>query len=191
MGLHFTSLEKTILARIQSAPPGGIFTPNDFLDAGTRAAVDQALSRQARRGALHRFARGLYGLPRTHRIWGPIPPPPEAVAAALARRDGVRVVPSSPGSGPEKVFLTDGRSRKVRIGKTVITLEHAAARRMALAALPGGKVLLELLALARPDAEAAARERLPGLDPDRKSHLRAARRLAPAWLSDLLKEHGC
>lgn len=193
MGTHLSSLEKSILTRIQDAGPGQVFTPNDFLDAGTRAGVDQALSRQARRGFLQRFARGLYGLPRLHRIWGSIPPSPEAVMAALARRDGLRVVPTRlgarPGSGD--LYLTDGRSRQVRIGKSVITLRHAAARKLALASLPCGDILLALLDLSRPEAEAAARERLPGLDPDRKAALRAARRLTPAWLSDLLEEHGC
>ena len=189
MGIHAVSLGKNILERIRATGPGAVFTPPDFLDLGTRAAVDQALSRQARRGALQRFARGLYTQARTHRIWGPVPPSPEAVVEALARRDGFRVVPEARGSG--KVYFTDGPSRRLRIGKTVIALKHATVRRLALAAQPGGEVLLDLLALGRRGAETSARERLQGLDPDRREALRAVRRLAPAWLSDLLKEHGC
>jgi len=185
-------LEGLILQRIHAVDPGSVFTPNDFLDIGTRAAVDQALSRSARRGVLRRLARGLYSLPRSHRIWGPLPPPPEAVVAAVARRDGVRVIPAAPGS--VNAFLTEGRSRKLRIGKSEIALKHAPSRRLALAALPAGDVLLALLALGRPDAEAAAPERLRALGPERRAALRAARRhtpVTPAWLSDLLKEHGC
>src|SRR5688500_11283280 len=109
MGTHAHSLEKAVLERIGAAPPGTVFTAQDFLDTGTRAAIDQALSRQVRRGTLRRFARGLYGLPRSHRIWGPIPPPPEAVVEALARRDGLRVIPVPQGRGG--AYLTDGRSR--------------------------------------------------------------------------------
>src|SRR5688500_8102563 len=112
------SLEKSILIRMRTLTSGSVFTPADFLDLGTRAGVDQALSRLARRGDLRKVARGLYDLPRSQRIWGPLPATPEAVVEALARREGLRVLPAPGPGGP---FLTDGRSRKLRVGKTLIT----------------------------------------------------------------------
>lgn len=188
MSAHAQSLEREIRLRMEAQGPGAVFTPADFLDLGTRAAVDQALSRQARRGHLRRVARGLYDLPRSHRIWGPLPAAPEAVVAALARRDGLRVLPPQGPAGP---FLTDGRSRRLKVGKALITLQHAAARRMALADMPGGDQVLLWRALGREGAGMAARERIRWLDEGRKAELREARRLAPGWLSDLLKELGC
>ncbi|MDE0436651.1 MAG: DUF6088 family protein, partial [Bryobacterales bacterium] len=41
-----------------------VCTPKDFLDLGSREAVDQALSRLVRAGRLRRAGRGLYDLPR-------------------------------------------------------------------------------------------------------------------------------
>ena len=42
MGKHTQSIDRRILGRIRSQGKGRVFTPADFLDLGTRAAVDQA-----------------------------------------------------------------------------------------------------------------------------------------------------
>lgn len=45
---------------------GGSFTPSDFLDLGSRRAVDLTLHRLIQRKILRRLARGLYEYPRRH-----------------------------------------------------------------------------------------------------------------------------
>ena len=51
-----------LIARLQSRiyglGKGSVFTANDFLDIGGRAAVDKALSRLSARGVIRRLARG-------------------------------------------------------------------------------------------------------------------------------------
>jgi Transcriptional regulator, AbiEi antitoxin len=42
----------------------GVFTPKDFLDLGSRAAIDRALSRLVVSGQLRRIGRGFYDFPR-------------------------------------------------------------------------------------------------------------------------------
>lgn len=132
---HRDSIDKAILERIQAAGPCIVHTPRDFLDLGSRAAVDQALSRNARAGRLHKAGRGLYEWPRHHRIWGHLPAAPEAVAEALARRDRLTLVPvpPPPGSGVTCQFLTDGRGRRIRHGKSLIVFRHASPRTLSAA----------------------------------------------------------
>jgi hypothetical protein len=60
------ALNKRILSRIYGSKGGAAFTPSDFLDLGSRRAVDLALHRLARRRILRRLARGLYEYPREH-----------------------------------------------------------------------------------------------------------------------------
>lgn len=81
-------LSAQIMNRISARKgDGAAFTPKDFIDLGGRAAVDQALARLAKDGALRRIGRGLYDLPRHSDVLkGPVPPNVDAVAAAVGRR---------------------------------------------------------------------------------------------------------
>ena len=59
-----SSVANRIMRRVRGHGRGKwVCMPGDFLDLGSRAAVDQALSRLVRRGALPRAGRGVYVLP--------------------------------------------------------------------------------------------------------------------------------
>ena len=78
------SVSKQIVKRIRGKGMGFVFTPKDFLDLGSRAAVDQALSRLTRRGTIRRLGRGLYDYPRVSPHLGPLSPPLDLVALYLS-----------------------------------------------------------------------------------------------------------
>src|SRR5439155_15380045 len=61
-------IDRAMLARIKSRGESWVFSPTDFLDLGSRDAVDKALSRMAATGKIRRVARGLYDVPRHHPI---------------------------------------------------------------------------------------------------------------------------
>lgn len=84
-------MDSHVLARIRRQGPGTVFTPTDFVDLGPRNAVDLALSRNARAGAIGKLARGIYHLPRRDARLGDLSPSPDDVASALAGRDGARL----------------------------------------------------------------------------------------------------
>jgi hypothetical protein len=129
-----------ILKRIRGTGTGSMWTPKDFLDLGTRAAVDQGLSRLTRRGTLVRVARGLYHYPRRSPRLGLLAPRADVLARAISRRLGTRVIPSGAMAAnllglslqvPAKpVFLTDGRSRLVRTPTQTIRLRRVAPSRL-------------------------------------------------------------
>ncbi len=75
-----------ILATIHGRGRGSAFVPADFLNIGSREAVDVALHRLVRKGTIRRLARGLYDFPKEHPVLGPLTPSAEAVARALAAR---------------------------------------------------------------------------------------------------------
>ncbi len=87
-----SSIANKIMKRIRRHGRGvRVYTPKDFLDliadCGTRAGVDQALSRLARSGVLRRVGRGLYDWPRHSKVLdASAPPSVDAVVAAVARR---------------------------------------------------------------------------------------------------------
>ncbi len=133
------TIQDDILDRIRGQGRGKVFTPKDFLDLGSRDAADQSLSRLVKGGEIQRLGRGLYHFPRINERLGiPISPDLDEIAEALARQTGSRVVPSGAVAAnrlglstqvPAKpVYLTDGRTREVKIGSTTFQLRHAAPK---------------------------------------------------------------
>ena len=180
-----SSTADRILNRIQSAPADTVHYSGQFLDLDTRTAVDQALSRLVRSGALRRLTRGLYYRPRHHSVLGDILPPVESVAQALAARDRVRLQPFggyaanllrlSEQVPARVVFLTDGKPRKLHYGRQVIELRRASPRMMSAAGRTTGLVIAALRYVGKAN-----------ISPERVSHL--GKLLSPADRRQLLKD---
>ena len=128
-----------------------VCTPKDFLDLGSRAAVDQSLSRLVRSGRLRRIGRGLYDIPRPSTILkGPRPVDIYSAIDAVARRDGMRIMPD--GMVPANLlrlttavpaqawYVTDGRSKTVDIDGRTVRFRHAAPSVMWWAGRPAAPV---------------------------------------------------
>lgn len=63
-----------IKKRIIGKGRGAIFAPSNFLDIGSRAGVDQALSCPAGQGMIRRLTRGLYDFPKKSPRFGYLSP---------------------------------------------------------------------------------------------------------------------
>lgn len=149
------SIQNKIADRLRRQGRGKVFTPKDFLDLGSRDAVDQALSRLARAGTVRRLGRGLYFYPRTNtRLGIDVPPDVTEIADALARQTGSRIAPSGATAAnrlglatqvpARPVFLTDGRSRRVRVGNVVVVVKHVAPKELPVGSRISATVLQAL-----------------------------------------------
>jgi hypothetical protein len=192
------SVDQRILALVKRRGDGAVFVPTDFLALGSRRAVDVALHRLVKRGAIRRIARGIYDLPRRHRVLGEMAPSVDAVARALAGRDEIRLQPSGAYAAnllglteqvPMRVvFLTDGASRRVRIGATTIELRRTTPRNMATAGRVSGMVIQALRAIGErhitPERLARLRRAIPAAE---RARLLKDLRFAPAWMHPHLR----
>ena len=134
------SINKKILKRIRGHGRGYVFTPKDFLAFGSRAAVDQTLSRLARRGVIRRLDRGLYDYPKISTRLGTLSPAPGVVARAIARRTDSKVQVSGARAAnalgvtdqvPAKVvYFTDGPSQVARVGNQRVILKHQSKKNL-------------------------------------------------------------
>ena len=192
------SIHAKVLRRIRGAGRGSVFSPSDFLDLGSRDAVDQVLSRLVRAGVLRRLARGLYDYPKTHPVLGVVTPAPEAIAAALAGKHGIRLQPSGAYAAnllglstqvPAKiVFLTDGPSRTVRVGNQEIRLVRTTPRMMGPARRISGTVIQALRYLGQTQVDAAVIRTLRRrLRPADRQQLLRDLPFAPAWVGAHLR----
>lgn len=149
-----------LLKRMHSQGRGAVFNSTDFLGLGSRQALDQALSRLARRGVIYRLAPGLYHYPRTNqKLGGVIPPWPDAIAQAVARKTRSRVLPFGALAAnllglstqvPAKaIYLTDGPARTIRYGSQTISFRYAAPSTMAVSSKISALVFQALRYLGR------------------------------------------
>src|SRR5271163_3016938 len=193
------SIDYLILAAIHGRGRGSVFVPADFLDLGSREAVDLALHRLARKGTIRRLARGVYDFPKEHPVLGLLSPSPEAVAKALAGRDHTRLQPAGAYAAnalglseqvPAKaVFLTDGPSRTVKIGPTTIQLRRTTARNMAAAGKLSGLLIQGLRELGKEHVTPERRQYLKRTLPaDKRRALLKDLRLAPTWMHPIFRE---
>ena len=193
------SIDSRVLAAIRSRGRGSVYVPADFLEIGSREAVDITLHRLARKGTIRRLARGVYDFPKQHPVLGLLSPSAEAVAKALAGRDRTRLQPAGAYAAnllglseqvPAKaVFLTDGPSRMVKIGQTTIQLRRTTARNMAAAGRLSGLLIQALRELGETHVTPERREHLKRTIPaDRRRRLIKDLSLAPAWMHSIFRE---
>jgi Family of unknown function (DUF6088) len=161
--------------------------------------VDKALSRLATRGEVRRLARGLYEYPREHPELGTLSPDIEKVAKALAGKDRIRLQPAgayatnllglSEQVPAKAVFLTDGPSRTVKIGRQEIQLRHTTPRNMAAAGRLSGLLMQAFRHLGHehitPQRIAHLRRALPAKE---RRQLLKDLPLAPTWMHPLFRQ---
>ncbi len=187
------ALTDDILHRVRGHGLGFVFSARDFLDLGSRAAVDQALARMARGGEIRRIDRGLYDLPRVHPRVGALWPSADDVAQAVARQTGSHVKASGPLAAnalglttqvpAQATYLTDGPSRTVQVGRLRVALRHAGRTDMLLPDTTAGLAIVALRYLGRDGVSSDVLGRLASkLDDVDKKRLRRVRRQLAGWL---------
>jgi hypothetical protein len=148
-------LRTAILDRISTQSSTGVWTPVDFLDLGSREAVDQVLHRLTASNDLRRITRGLYDKPGTNRLTGKTTYPDyQRVVDALARRDQVRMVVDGITAANDlgltdavparAVVFTDARLKPIKLGNLTIHFQHAAPSRLHWAGHPAMRVVQAL-----------------------------------------------
>ena len=190
-----------IMKRVSEQGAGKwVYTPKDFLDLGSREAVDQGLYRLVKVGQLRRVGHGLYDMPRISEVLkGPAPVDLEAAIAALTRRDGVRIMPEGlvaanqlglTNAVPAKAsYVTDGHSRTLKIGGRTVQFRHASPSVMQWTGKPAAPVVQALLwlgpeASADPRVVSALKRLLPD---DVKRDLYQHSRDLPGWALPLAR----
>jgi len=131
-----TQAKQQIIRRIRRWGPGAVFTPKDFLDLASRGNIDVTLGAFLKEGVIRRVARGVYDLPRFNSaLGGQLGPDIDQAAQAIARRFRWQVIPGGALAAnmlglstqvPAKtVYLSDGPTRTIRIGRQTLYFKHA------------------------------------------------------------------
>jgi hypothetical protein len=193
-------ISQNIKTFIETSAFGEFITAIGLLKAGlgTRAAIDQTLSRLCRQGVISRLGRGLYAKPRTT-AFGRVLPKPEQIAKAFAATRGepdiqphgaeaARQFGLTTQMPAEMTYLTTGSSRLLMLGKLRLRFEHAPKRHLLLAGTLAGKALSALFYLGRFETTAQHIQKIQALLPlEQWQALQGIAAQLPKWLQRCLQ----
>lgn len=149
-------------------------------------------------GVIRLLARGLYDYPVKHSVLGTVAPSADAVARALVGRDAIRLQPSGAYASnvlglseqvPSRiVFLTDGPSRRVKLGKQEIILKRTVPRNLAAAGRKSGTLIQALRYLGQNQVDETVRITLRRqIADEERPAIRKDLAHARAWIADFLR----
>ena len=147
------SSPEQIMTYAATLPEGSLLHPKVLLHLGTRAAIDQALSRLVKKRSLMRVCHGIYVCPVETRF-GLRPPAVEKVIASLSALWGETIVPCGGAAANalglttqmpvQSVYLTSGPNRKLTLGELTVGLRHAPRWQLAAPYRPAGEAVRAL-----------------------------------------------
>ena len=149
------SLKARIANRVAQQKNGYVWTPSDFVDLGSRDAIDKTLQRLVASDQMRRVDRGLYDSPVVNRFTKKMTPPDyQSVIAAVCRRDKVKALIDGMAAAndlgltnavPAKVIVhTDGRLRPIYIGNLAIQFRLTSPKKLYWADRPAMKIVQAL-----------------------------------------------
>jgi hypothetical protein len=188
-----TSVPAQIMAHAATLPEGMPLHAKEMLHLGSRAAVDQALSRLAGKGKLMRICHGVYVCPVATRF-GPRPPAVSKVVASLSALWGETIVPCGGTAAkvlgltsqmPVKtVYLTSGPNRRLTLGDLTVNLRHAPRWQLAAPNRPAGLAVRALSWLGPEDVEASIDKIGQELSSEDLQELAGLRAIMPNWIAE-------
>ncbi len=192
-------VEFLVKSRIIEHGRGWCFTPIHFSDLGSDASIRKALSHLQKQKIIRRLAQGIYDYPKIHDQLGPIPPDLNEVAKAIAEKNGVQIQPAGalaanlvglseqvPG---RIIFLTEGPSRKVKVGRQEIILKKTTKKHMSSAGTREGLLIQALKNLGKDNIDEVVRIKVAKfLKNSSEKEIRQNMKFAPAWIRILVFE---
>ena len=192
-------IEIMVKNRIIEHGRGWCFTPMHFSDLGSDASVRKALSQLQKQNIIRRLAQGVYDYPKMHDLLGIIPPDLNEVAKAIAEKNGVHIQPAGAHAAnlvglsvqvPGRIiFLTEGPSRKVKIGNQEVVFKKTTKKIMSSAGTREGLLIQALKNLGKEHVDRVARAQvLKFLKDSNEKEIRKNMKFAPEWIRALVFE---
>jgi hypothetical protein len=199
--LKMSAVADKIIKRVRGKGRGWAFTPKDFLDLGTRASIDMALTRLVQAGQIRRIGRGLYDYPKLHDKLGALTPDADSIAQAVATQSGDKLSASGAQSAnrlgistqvPAKAsYATSGQTRVKKVAGRTIALKRSRAPILDDASQDANAVLQLLAHVGKANIDDDLIHRLASQLDDRDlKALRKAQPLMPGWMSDAVLKIG-
>jgi hypothetical protein len=192
-------VEKKIAEVLKSYPKGTVLFVDDFLEYGNSESVKKALFRLKEKEILVRLTHGIYLYPKIDKELGILFPSTEDIAKAIARRDKARIVPTgvqalnklglSTQVPMKVVYLTDGATRSIKVGKRSITFKNTSPKNLMAQGEISSLVIqaLKTIGQSKLDDDTLFKI-LTVLKKENTENIRNDAKLAPAWINKILTQ---
>jgi hypothetical protein len=191
------SIEIQVLKKIKKAKRGTLFFVDSFASVGTARSVNKALERLVKSGEVYRISTGIYFRPVKDKVLGIVWPGIDEIAAAIARRDKARIIPT--GSYAlyklglttqvplNAVYYTDASSRKIKIGKQTISFKKASSRNLSAIGSISSLAIQALKTIGKDHVNVVEMQKIRNLlRIEKPYHLKHDLKLAPEWIRKLI-----
>ena len=182
---------------IENGDEGKIYFAEDFIAISNNEQVRLALSRLTKEGVIIRLAQGVYVYPKNDPIIGKTRPGMEEIASAIANRNHIKIRPTgayalnklglSTQVPMRSVFVTNGSSRKIKVGKNTIEFKNSSSRKMAYSGKVSGLVIQALAELSKKNVTAEIIDKIGVvLHKENRVVLLEDLKLAPNWIAEII-----
>lgn len=191
------SVIQQIENKLQKMKKGQVLLLSDFRGLGNEAAIRKALSRLSKADKIKRIAHGIYLVPEIDSVLGMIFPSLENIAETIAEKEHVKIKPTGAYAlhklglttqVPMKlVYLTNGSSKIIKIGKSTIKFKSTTPKKLATAGQLSSLIIQALEEIGTENIEFNEKQRIKELllKEDIRKLMRDIKR-APAKISDFL-----
>ena len=200
MNIERPKIEAKVAEILQDTPKGSVLFVDDFLDLGSPDSIKKALYRLTNeKGLLIRLAHGIYLYPKTDKELGTLYPSTEEIAKGIARRDKARIIPTGiyalnrlglSTQVPMKiVYLTDGATRSIKIGKRTISFKKTSPKNLMTIGEISTLAIQALKEIGQEDVNSEILQQLKVvLKKETEENILHDAKLAPAWINKILKQ---
>jgi hypothetical protein len=190
-------VENNIANELKLLPQGSVFFVDDFLDFGNPESVKKALLRLKEKEILVRLAHGIYLYPKIDKEFGVLFPSTEDIAKAIARRDKARIVLTgvqalnklglSTQVPMKVVYLTDGATRNIKVGKRTITFKNTSPKNLSTKGEISSLVIQALKTIGQTKVDENTISKIQTLlQKEKVENIINDAKLAPAWINKIL-----
>jgi hypothetical protein len=192
-------VENNIANELKLLPQGSVFFVDDFLDFGNPESVKKALLRLKEKEILVRLAHGIYLYPKIDKEFGVLFPSTEDIAKAIARRDKARIVLTgvqalnklglSTQVPMKVVYLTDGATRNIKVGKRTITFKNTSPKNLLAKGEISSLVIQALKTIGQSKVDENTISKIQTLlQKEKVENIINDAKLAPAWINKILTQ---
>jgi predicted transcriptional regulator of viral defense system len=186
--------------QLNRMPKGVPFTIQSITANVSYAYARQVLSRLVKAGEIMRATRGLYVRPKVSPYFGKVLPSSEVIVKAISKQTGetithhgaeaVRMLELSTQVPMRPIYYTSGTSRKIKVGKQIITLKHISPRKQIKPGTVTCTVITALWYLGKQNMnELVVKKIKEQLSEKQFSDVLKHVNNMPVWMSDVFKQY--
>ena len=189
-----------IKEQIQLMPAGDPFSAAFFSHLGTPDNIRKILGRLVADKEIRRVTRGVFVRPKQIEGIGELLPAPNKVLKVVAQATGEKIAMHGAEAARrlkltthvplQRIMYTTGTSRKITIGKMIVTLKHISSRKLVAPETKSGMVISALWYLGRHNVTAKTIQTIERqlTEKEFKTTLKEVARM-PAWMANIFYQY--